>query len=131
MAEGNGEYYSVFDCEIKDYDKEFGVISAEFAGGIIHIISDEPPEQQEFRAAIKASDVTVSLTKPEEENISTTNIFRGTIKNLEKSADGGILVHTNIGAPLAAHISRASGARLGLEPGKEIYLLVKAASMIY
>ena len=131
ISEGNGEYYSVFDCRITDFDGKFGVISAEFAGGIIHILSDEAPEQKKFRAAIKAADVTVSLAAPDAENISTTNIFRGTVQSLEESSAGSILVHTDIGAPLAAHISRASSSRLGLAPGREIYLLVKAVSMIY
>ncbi len=79
-----------------------------------------------IRAAIKASDVTISLNKPE--NISSTNIFKGKIKSIEETAGLRILVHCDIGAPLAAQVSKASAARLGLKPGKTVYLLVKVVS---
>ena len=126
---GNGEYLSIFDCRIKSYDNEFGVITAEFPGGTIRILSGTSPREPEIRAAINASDVTIALDKPE--NISTTNIFKGTIRNLEETNGLRILVHCDIGAPLVAQISRASAVRLGLKPGKKVYLLVKVVSMIF
>ena len=128
LSDGNGGYLSVFDCRIKSYDDEFNVITAKFHGGILRILSAAPPEEQVIRAAIKASDVTISLNKPE--NISSTNIFKGKIKSIEETDGLRILVHCDIGAPLAAQVSKASAARLGLKPGKTVYLLVKVVSMI-
>jgi len=128
ISEGNGEYLSVFDCRIKSYDSEFGIITAKFHGGNMRILSDTHPGGTEARVAIRASDVTISLDRPL--NISTTNIFRGKILKLENTDGHSLLVHCNIGAPLAAQVSRASAVRLGLKPGKTVYLLVKVVSMI-
>jgi molybdate transport system ATP-binding protein len=129
ITEGNGEYFSVFDCRVESYDRKFGVITAGFHGGIIHILDGSPPLEKNIRAAIRASDVTLSLDKPE--RISASNIFRGKIVSLEETGGPSMLVHTDIGAPLTAQISRASAARLRLKPGKKVYLMVKVVSTIY
>jgi molybdate transport system ATP-binding protein len=128
-SDGNGEYISVFDCAIKSFDDKFGVITAKFHGGSLYILASNPPKEERIMAAIKASDVTISLNRPE--NISTRNIFKGKISKIEEIERHTVLVHSDIGAPLAAQVSKASSVRLGLKPGKNIYLLVKAVSMIY
>jgi molybdate transport system ATP-binding protein len=128
-SDDNGEYVSVFDCSVKSYDNKFGILTAGFAGGTIRILADERPAESKIRIAVKASDVTISMDRPE--NISTTNIFRGTVRSLEENGGHSVLVLNDIGAPLAARVSRASAVRLGLKPGKKVYLLVKVVSMIY
>lgn len=127
--DANGEFISVFDCRVKSYDDQFGIVTAEFHGGIIRVLANTLPEYKVARVAVKASDVTISLDKPG--NISTHNIFSGTILNLEESDFHSMLVHCDIGASLVAKISKASSVRLGLKTGKKVYLLVKAVSMIY
>ena len=128
-SDANGEYVSVFDCRLKSYDKQYGVVAAEFHRGVIRILADTHPVEPVIRIAIKASDVTIALDRPG--NISTTNIFKGTIRNLQESGTHSVLVHSDIGASLVAKVSKASAVRLGLKPGKKVYLLVKAVSMIY
>ncbi len=122
-----GEYLSVFECDIADYNDNFGVVKAAFPGGHVFILADKRPQDTKVRAAIRASDVTVSLEQPTQ--ISTRNIFSGTIVRLEESTARSVLVHSDIGIPIAARISKASAHRLELEPGKPIFLLVKAVSM--
>ncbi len=124
-----GEYVSVFDCRIVAYNEQFGVIEAESAGMSFYILAGECPPGSRIRAAIKASDVTVSLAEPH--NISTRNIFRAQIREVEDSTAHSVLIHTDAGAPLTARISRASALRLNLQPGQQVYLLVKAVSMTY
>ncbi|NLV67872.1 MAG: molybdenum ABC transporter ATP-binding protein [Spirochaetes bacterium] len=128
-TDANGEYVSVFDCVVKSYDNKFGIVTAGFTGGIIRILADSRPVESKVRIAVKASDVTISMDRPG--NISTTNIFRGTVRSLEDNGGHSLLVHCDAGAPLAAKVSRASAVRLGLKPGKKVYLLVKVVSMIY
>ena len=129
ISDGNGEYLSVFDCRVKSYDNEFGIISAKFHGGIIRVLAAAAPLENKIRVAIKASNVTISLDRPV--NISTTNIFEGTILSLEEIDGLSVLVHCNIGASLTAQVSKASAARLELKPGKKVCLLVKIVSMTY
>ncbi len=128
-TETEGEYLSVFECTIADYNPEYGVVQADFRGGSVFILADERPGEKTIRAAIRASDVTVSLEKPTQ--ISTRNIFYGKIVRLEESTARSILVHTDAGIPVAARISKASADRLKLTVGKEIFLLVKAVSMTF
>lgn len=128
-ADGNGEYISIFDCRVKSFDTEYGIVTAGFHGGKIRILTNTPPISPEIRVAIKAQDVTISLDRPV--NISTTNIFKGIIRNLEETGGHSMLVHCDTGSPLAAQVSKASAVRLGLRPGKKVYLLVKVVSMIY
>ena len=126
-ADTEGEYLSVFECRIEDYNDSFGVVKAAFPGGHVYILTESRPQQQKVRAAIRASDVTISLEPPSQ--ISTRNIFQGTVDRLEESTARSVLVHTDVGIPIAARISKASAHRLALEPGKRIFLLVKAVSM--
>ena len=126
-TETAGEYLSVFECDIADYNDSFGVVKAAFSGGHVFILADRRPLESKVRAAIRASDVTVSLEQPNQ--ISTRNIFEGTIIRLEESTSRSVLVHTDVGIPIAARISKASAHRLALEPGKSVFLLVKAVSM--
>lgn len=128
-SDANGEYISVFDCRVKSFNNEFGIVTAEFQHRMIRILADVPPQDTEIRIAVKASDVTISMDRPG--NISTTNIFRGAVRRIEENGGHSVLVHCDIGAPLVAQVSRASAVRLGLKPGKKVYLLVKAVSMIY
>ncbi|HOP61951.1 MAG TPA: molybdenum ABC transporter ATP-binding protein [Spirochaetota bacterium] len=129
LYEANGDYVSVLDCIIKSFDREFGVITAKFSGGMIRILAEEPPCEQNLRIAIKAVDVAVSLVRPE--NISTTNIFKGVISEMEETKGHSLLLHCDIGSPLVAQVSKASAVRLGFERGKEVFLLIKVVSMIY
>lgn len=129
IQENDGEQISLFDCRLKTYDEELSTIQAEFHGGVFNIISEKRPEYENFMIAINASDTAVSLEKPE--NISISNIFKGTIIKIEKDEHGKMLIHGDIGSPIAAYISKSSCQRLGLEVNNEVYFLVKAASLVY
>ncbi len=128
LYDEHGEYISVFDCRTKSYDREFGIITADFHGGVMRILSDTPLQKADTRVAIRASDITVSLDRPV--NISSTNIFSGKVLKIEETGGHSQLVHCDIGAPIAAQISKASSVRLGLKPGKKVCLLVKVISII-
>ncbi len=128
-VETEGDYVSVNECRIVDYDDEFGVVTAEHQGTNFYIVAAQRPTAERIRAAIKASDVTISLDEPQ--NISTRNIFRATILSMEETRNRSVLVHTAAGVPLTARISKASAHRLNLTVGGQVYLLVKAVSMAY
>ena len=128
-TESEGEYLSVFECRVENYDQEYGVVAAGFQGGLVYILAEKEPQDGHIRAAIRASDVSISLEKPQQ--ISTRNIFQGRILRLEESTARSILVHTDAGIPITARISKASAQRLDLVEGKEVFLLVKAVSMTF
>jgi molybdate transport system ATP-binding protein len=125
--ESEGEYLSVFECQVDTYDQDDGVVKATFPGGNIFILSATKPQEIKIRAAIRASDVSISLEEPK--LISTRNIFRGKIVKLEESIGHSVLVHADTGTPITARISKASVRRLELSVGMDIFLLAKAVSM--
>jgi molybdate transport system ATP-binding protein len=128
-ADTEGEYVSVFECQISDYNEPYGVIRAEIAGITLFILAQECPTGSKIRAAIKAADVSVSLGEPQ--GISTRNIFRARVVDMEELSNKTVLIHTDAGVPMTARISKASAHRLELKIGSEVYLLVKAVSMTY
>jgi molybdate transport system ATP-binding protein len=128
-VETEEEYLSVFECHLEEFDTRFGVISAGFPGGTVRIQADQEPQERSFKAAIRASDVIISLDQPG--NISTRNIFKARVLEVTRMNHHGFLVHTDAGVPIAARITKASVDRLDLKPGREVYLLVKAVSLYY
>ncbi|MDR3237303.1 MAG: molybdenum ABC transporter ATP-binding protein [Spirochaetia bacterium] len=122
------EHVSVFECSLQGYDSESRAVIARFPGGVFLITAESEPPSGNFRAAVNASDVAVSLDEPR--NISISNIFRGKIVKIEENNAGNITVHADIGTPLASYISRSSLARLGLSEGGEAYFLIKAVSLM-
>jgi molybdate transport system ATP-binding protein len=128
-ADSEGEYVSVFESQITEYNESYGVLRAEVSGISLFILAQECPTGSKIRAAIKATDVSVSLEKPQ--GISTRNIFRACIVEMEELSNKTVLIHTDAGVPITARISKASAHRLNLNIGTEVYLLVKAVSMTY
>lgn len=127
IYETGNEQVSVVEGQVKSYQKEYGVITLGFQGGSLFVLGAYQETGKRVRAAIKASDVSLSLKKPDD--ISTKNIFEGTITEITPSTNYSVLVHLDIGMPLTARVSAASSARLKLESGLAIYAMVKSASL--
>jgi len=126
---GNGEkeeQMSIFKCTTLKYDSASKIISARFSGGTIFITSDKEPNAN-FHVAINASDVSISLEKPE--NISISNIFKGKIIKIENNNEGIAAIHADIGGHIVAYITIPSLKRLGLKINSKAYFLVKAVSL--
>lgn len=83
----------------------------------------EAPDGREGLAAFPPSAVSVFLTPP---HGSPRNCFKVVIAELEPQ---GGQIRVRAGA-LAADISPAAAAELGLQPGAEVYFVVKAAEIV-
>lgn len=126
-SEPSEDIQSVIECAVQGFDHAYGLISAKFGEQMIHILSDQAPDSETIRVSIRASDVTVAVTKPE--GVSTLNVFHARIASLADVPNHSVLVHTDSFAPLCAQISRASRDRLELKPGMSVYLLIKAVAL--
>lgn len=70
----------------------------------------------------------VALAIGRVEAVSIQNQVRGTVSKITEH-EHGVLVETDIGAPLFAEISRRSAATLGLRPGSPVVCLIKTQAI--
>jgi molybdate transport system ATP-binding protein len=82
-----------------------------------------------LRIRIRARDVTLALSPPSD--TSALNILQGTVAELKPSGDGPqVEVRLDChGDTLLARITRLSADRLGLQPGKPVYAMVKTVAL--
>ncbi|MEP1880880.1 MAG: TOBE domain-containing protein, partial [Roseibium sp.] len=81
-----------------------------------------------IRLRIRARDVAVALQKPE--GISIRNAIVGEVKSISDEAGPYTEVLCSAGSQnVRARLTRASVAQLGLQPGKQIYLLIKSVAI--
>ena len=74
--------------------------------------------------------MTLALGPPSD--TSALNIMHGTVAELKPSEDGGPQVEVRLdchGDTLLARVTRLSAERLGLQPGKPVYAMVKTVAL--
>jgi len=63
--------------------------------------------------------------------ISARNVLKGKIKQITQGAvNSEIIVEVAGGVEMVSIITKSSAERLGLKPGKEVYAIVKASSVM-
>jgi molybdate transport system ATP-binding protein len=68
------------------------------------------------------------LAVGDEPRTSARNVLRGTVSRI-READGQVLVEIDAGPRIWAEITEGSRERLGLAPGRETFVLIKAAAI--
>ena len=119
---------SVLNARHPAYDEEYGLTSVEHPAGRISL-AGRLPHQHDVRVVVRATDVTLALSRPSEMSVRT--ILTGTIAAIEQG--DGPVVMANIalagGDRLAAAVTRKAVDELGLDAGDLVYCLVKAVSI--
>ena len=114
------------DCELLDCDDE--LTELELAGQAIFVPAINAEPGQSLRLRIRSRDVILALEKPQA--ISTNNILLGTVTGLRE--DPGPYVDVQVtcnGAPILARLTKRSVERLKLKRGKEVYAILKTATI--
>jgi molybdate transport system ATP-binding protein len=119
---------SVLNASHPVYDEKYGLTSVEHPAGRISL-AGRLPHQHDVRIVVRATDVTLALSRPNEMSVRTT--LTGTIAEIE-TGDGPVVM-ANIalqgGDRLAAAVTRKAVDELGLDAGDLVYCLVKAVSI--
>jgi molybdate transport system ATP-binding protein len=124
---GRYEAGAVLSVTVRGHDKSWGLTELGFAGGRLLVPGLEAPLGTELRMRIRARDVSLSLEKPE--GSSFLNIMEATVREIAPSDGPQTEVLLDVGTPLVARVTYKSIATMGLEPGKRVYALVKAAAI--
>ena len=125
---GRYEAGAVVSATVAGQDKMFGLTELRFSGGRLRVPHLNLPLGQELRVRIRARDVSIALTPPE--NISILNVIPCIIQAIgeEKSPQVDLQLDAG-GAPIWARITARSRAALGLAVGQRVYALVKSIAI--
>jgi molybdate transport system ATP-binding protein len=111
------------------YDERYGLTSVEHPAGRISIAGRLSQHDGHVRIVVRATDVTLSLSKPNE--ISVRTMLKGTVAGIEEEKGPVVIAEVALagGDRLAAAITRKAVDELGLDNGDTVYCLIKAVSI--
>jgi molybdate transport system ATP-binding protein len=124
---GRYEAGAVLNVSVRGHDKTWGLTELGFAGGRLSVPGLDAPLGTELRMRIRARDVSLSLSRPTDTSI--LNVFEATVREIASAGGPQTEILLDVGTPLIARVTRKSVAAMGLEPGKKVFALVKAAAI--
>ena len=122
---GRAEAGAILSTRIAAHDAAFGLTVLRAAAGEMRVPHLEMPVGAALRVRVRARDVMIALSPPE--GLSALNVLPGTVAEIG-SSDGAI-VDIGLdcaGETLIARLTRRSVERLGLEPGRKVYAVIKS-----
>ncbi|MEN5081463.1 molybdenum ABC transporter ATP-binding protein [Bosea sp. TWI1241] len=121
---------AVLDARIAAQDEAYGLTVLKTPAGRLQVARRAAPLGSAVRLRILASDVMISLHRPE--GISALNVLAGVVAELgARRGDGSAReVVLRCGeAELLARVTVKSAEQLGLRPGLQVYAVVKSVSI--
>jgi molybdate transport system ATP-binding protein len=129
---GRYEAGAVIQAAVARQDAGDGLSELAFPGGRLVVPRVELPHGTPVRARIRARDVSLALSVPDD--ISILNIFAARVVEIADEPGAQLDIRLDIGTPtepvaLWARITARSAHRLGLAPGMPVVALVKAVAL--
>ncbi len=124
---GRFEAGSVIECIVAQHDDDVALSTLAFVGGQLRVPRVDLDVGASVRVRIRSRDVALSLSRPMD--ISITNRLPGKLLSLTEREGPYVDVAVDIGGvTLRSLITRDSAARLGLEPGLQVWALIKTVA---
>ena len=118
---------AVMHATVAAHDGDHALTRLEIAGGALTVSRLDLPVGANLRVRIRARDVILALHRPAD--ISTLNVLRGRVTELRPAMASQTDVLVDVGSRLWARVTRRSVEELGIEPGKEVFALVKSVAL--
>jgi molybdate transport system ATP-binding protein len=119
---------AVIEARVARHDERFGLTLLAFDGGELVVPNVDALPGEPVRARIRARDVSLALERPR--NVSIQNIFAATVVSLDGEFGAIVDVQLRVGPTcVSARVTRKAAAELGLEPGTQVFAMVKAVSI--
>jgi molybdate transport system ATP-binding protein len=114
---------------IAGFDLAYGLMEIAHPAGSIWLTGKAGTLGNDARVVIRATDVTLATTRPE--NISVRTILSGTIRQINTESDplAAIVIDLRGQGELVAMATRKAVDQLGLVPGKDIFALIKTVAL--
>ncbi len=120
---------TVLDARVVAQDLAYDLATLEFDGGRLMVPGVEALVGEALRVRIRARDVSIALTRPAD--ISVLNVLAGRVIDIHAQQDAGAAVRVAIGGSvLTARITRYSADRLQVAAGRDVFVLIKAVSLM-
>lgn len=125
---GRFEAGSVLACTVTAHDDQLKLSTLDFGGGQLRVPRIARAVGSSLRVQIKARDVALSLSRPMD--VSITNRLPGRLLRMTRGDGPYVEVTVDIsGTALQALITGESASRLGLEPGLQVWALIKSVAV--
>ena len=122
---GRADAGAVLPCTVAGHDAERGLTRLAFAGGELLV---PLTERKVARVRVRARDVAVAVVAPV--GVSTLNVLPATLESIAPSGALEAMLLLRVGeSGLLALVTRDTVARLGLQPGRAVWALVKSVSL--
>jgi molybdate transport system ATP-binding protein len=120
----------VLDAVVVERDAAWHLARVEFSGGSLWVRDDGHGVGHRVRVRILARDVSIALEKAS--GTSIQNCLHATVDQLaDDHHPASALLRLKVGAsPVLARLTRRSAVGLGLEPGKSVWVQIKAVALI-
>jgi molybdate transport system ATP-binding protein len=122
---GRAEAGAILATRVAEHDLRFGLTTLRAAAGDLRVPYIGLRLGEALRVRIRARDVTIGLEPPH--GLSALNVLPGTVAEIGR-ADGPIVeIRLDCaGEPLIARLTRRSVEMLELEPGRQVYAVIKS-----
>jgi len=119
----------VLETTVASHMPEYALTRLEFAGGTLDVPAIDAAPGTRVRVHVRARDVMVATKRPE--GLSARNAIDATIARVTPSTDGpdAELALVAGGQTIAARLTRASVAELGLHEGQKVYAILKSVAV--
>jgi molybdate transport system ATP-binding protein len=118
----------LIEATVSGHDRAFGLTALQSRAGLFQAPHLDLPIGTPVRVRIRARDVMIATTRPD--GLSALNVLSGVVRALDASGDGLVDVGLDCGGVrLAARLTRKSIAMLKLEPGREVYAVIKSVAL--
>ncbi len=125
---GGFEAGAVLAVTVAAHDTRWGLTELVGGFGRLTVRRLDLPVGAPLRVRIRARDVILALTRPG--GISALNVLAGEVEALVPVAEGALEVQLRLGPErLLARVTRRSGEALGLEPGRQVFALIKTVAI--
>ena len=120
-------YENVLEGIVKEIRLDNGVMRVALQGTTtsIEVPLSYAKMGDSVRVAIRAGDILLALERPS--GLSARNILYGTIESLEQRS-ATIICRVNSGAMFEVHVTLGAARDLDLQPGREVWLVLKTYS---
>jgi molybdate transport system ATP-binding protein len=119
---------SVIDTRVDTIDEARGLASLTLGNQHLIVPRGALVAGVPARVRVPARDVILASRKPE--GLSLHNILEGTVAEISRTGDDHALLQVRIGdARLLAEVTPDAVRRLALEPGREVFALIKSVSI--
>lgn len=115
-------------CTVDGHDVARGLTRLDFAGGHFLVPLRDAPRGEQRRIRLRARDVAVATTAPQ--GLTMQNILPATLREIGPTGTPQeVFLRLAIGPTiLLARVTRDSVERLALQPGQEVFALVKSVA---